>query len=310
VGDYLSEKKTNTRDVGSLFVLVTGATGKQGGAVTRALLEKGHRVRALIRDPESFKAKELEKLGAELFKGDFGDALSLQEATKGVDAFFAVTTPFEKGTNFEVKSGYLMEFAANTIGVDHFVYSSIASSDKDTRIPFFESKKKIEDHIRSSKLPYTIVKPVFFMENFLAPSIRNGLREGKILMPMLPNKKLQMINLEDLASFIVFIFERRTKFMKKIIEIASDELSAKECTEELSLALGANIEYQMLSYDYISDRGDGFVKMYKWLNDEGFNVDIQKLHNKYPEINWHSFGDWVKQQYWNLTTEPIKEKAI
>lgn len=304
------ELNKNRRDIESLKVFVTGATGNQGGVVVRRLLERGHHVRALTRNINSHKARKIEKLGAELVKGDVGDVFSLQGGMKGVDAVFAMTTPFEKGINFEIKSGFLLEFAANSTGVKHFIFSSVASSDKNTGIPHFESKFEIEKHIKTVKMPYTIIKPAYFMENLLTPWMISGLKEGKISVAMPPNRKLQMISLEDLASFVVYIFENRDQFLEKTIEIASDEITGKESSDILSRVIGKPIEYQELSYEDIASMGDDFVNMYKWFNDVGYDIELSMLHKKYSEIDWHKFEDWAKEQFWNVVSGPVKQKII
>ena len=81
----------------SKLVLVTGVTGKQGGAVARALLEKGHRVRGMTRNVDGAAAKAVAALGVDLVTGDFGAPDSLSTATTGVDTVFAMSTPFEIG---------------------------------------------------------------------------------------------------------------------------------------------------------------------------------------------------------------------
>jgi uncharacterized protein YbjT (DUF2867 family) len=104
-----------------LEILVTGATGNQGGAVTRKLIERGHIVRVFTRKPESYKAKQLEKLGAMVYKGDFEDVLTIENVMEGVDAVFAMTTPYERGVRSEVKQGFLLGKAANSLRVKHFI---------------------------------------------------------------------------------------------------------------------------------------------------------------------------------------------
>src|SRR3712207_3013064 len=131
----------------SLSVLVGGATGKQGGALARVLLERGHDVRAFVRRPDSPEAKELERLGAELARGDFDEPSTLEEAARGTDALFIVATPFEAGMEAETRHGIAAADAAKAAGVSHLVYSSVANADKDTGIPHFDSKRKVDEHI-------------------------------------------------------------------------------------------------------------------------------------------------------------------
>jgi uncharacterized protein YbjT (DUF2867 family) len=293
-----------------LNVLVTGATGNQGGAVARNLLARGHHVRALTRNSNSRKAKEIEDLGAELFEGDFDYVISLQKAMEGMDAVYAMSTPFEKGTNFEQKTGYLLELAANTTGIKHFIYSSVGSADQNTGIPHFDSKYDIEKHLQVTNTPFTVIRPVFFMENYSAPWSLPDLREGKISMAISKDRKLQMVGLEDLANMVVYIFENRNDFLMKTIEIASDEKTGEEVAEILSEVTGTHIEYNELSYEDINYMPDDFIKTYVWMNEVGYRVDIPKLHREHSEVVWHTFEEWARKQYWRLEKHPVEQEVI
>src|SRR3982075_4143596 len=153
---------------GKLKVLVTGATGKQGGHLVRELLERGHSVRARGRKPGSPAAAALAELGVTIVPGNFDDEGSLERAANGADTVFAMSTPFEGGSKTETLEGINILRAAARVRVKHFVYSSVAGADRATGIPHFDSKFEVEKEIRRSGIPFTIVPPVFFMENFLA----------------------------------------------------------------------------------------------------------------------------------------------
>jgi uncharacterized protein YbjT (DUF2867 family) len=140
-------------------VLVTGATGNQGGAVTEHLLRRGHQVRAFVRHPRSRRAQQLESLGAELAEGDYDIPASLVVAATAMKGMFALGTPFEAGVEAEVQQGVTLIHAARKAGIEHFVYSSVASADRRTGIPHFESKRRIEERLKKSGLLYTIIGP-------------------------------------------------------------------------------------------------------------------------------------------------------
>ena len=162
-----------------LNVLVTGATGKQGGHLVRELLVRGHAVRALTRKPESPAAASLAARGVTIVTGDFEDEGTLERAAHGVDTVFAMSTPFESGETTETREGINIVRAAATVGVTHLVYSSVASADRATGIPHFDSKFEVEKEIRRSGVPFTIVAPVAFMENFLADYMAAGIAKGR-----------------------------------------------------------------------------------------------------------------------------------
>lgn len=153
----------------SKLVLVAGATGKQGGAVVEALLTRGHQVRALTRNPASPASNRLGQQGVEIAVGDFTDHDSMVRALRGVDAVYAMSTPYEQGAEKEIAQGITITDAAKEAGVAHFIYSSVASANGATGISHFDGKYAVEKHIQASGVLYTIVAPVFFMENLLQP---------------------------------------------------------------------------------------------------------------------------------------------
>src|SRR5260221_2450947 len=118
----------------SKLVLVSGATGKQGGAVVEALLAREHQVRALTRNSASPAANRLREQGVEIAVGDFTDHDSLVRAAQGADAVYAMSTPYEQGAEKEIAQGITITDAAKAAAVAHIIYSSVASADRGTGI--------------------------------------------------------------------------------------------------------------------------------------------------------------------------------
>lgn len=203
------------------LILVSGATGQQGGAVAKALLAKGQKIRVMTRNPD--KAAVLAKAGAEVIKGDFMRPADMQAAMRGVHGVFGVTTFFEAGVDAEVKQGIELADAAKQAGIRHFVYTSVGSADRSTGIPHFESKWKVEQHICKIGLPYTILRPVAFMENFL--SFWKPSPEGVLTVPMKPEKKLALVALNDIGEYGATAFLRPIEFLGVAINLAGDELT-------------------------------------------------------------------------------------
>ncbi len=291
-----------------LTVLVSGATGQQGGAVARLLLEKGHRVRALTRRPGSPAAESLRSLGAEIVQGDLEDGVSVQRAADGADGFFLVTTPFEKGAEAEVRGGRRAAEAAKVAAVKHLVYSSAAGADRATGVAHFESKREVERHLVKLKLPHTIVAPVFFMENLLGPALLLGLRAGKLSMPLPGSRKLQMVALADIAGFVRLVLERSSDFEGKRVELASDSLAGSEMAELLAHATGSPIGYAEARMGAVRARGEDLARMWEWIDRTGFEADVEELRRSHPEVGWHSFGDWVREQDWSVLDEASPEQ--
>lgn len=289
-----------------LLVLVIGATGQQGGVVAKQLIQRGHKVRAFTRSPESVKAKLLQKLGMEITKGDFSDISTLERAMERVDAVFAMGSPFEKGVEIETKNGMAIVDAFTNLGIRHLVYSSVGSANKNTGIAHFESKFKVEQYIEKKEIPFTIVRPVYFMENLYSPWTLPGIKEGRLNSPLPPDRNLQMISIKDIASFVVYIMERRDEFLSKKIDIASDEISGNQSAKILSKVLKREIVYTQLSYDQVKNAGEDYIAMYKWFNDVGYSIDTSFLRNTYPEIKWHRLEEWVEEQDWGILVKQIQ----
>ena len=160
-------------------ILVTGATGHQGGEVVRSLLRKGWKVDALTRGT-SEKISSLKDLGARIVTGDMEIADSLDKAMKGIYGVFLITTPMEGGADGEIKRGKMVTDASERAGVKHLIFSSVGAAERNTGVPFFETKREIELYIKSKGIPYTIFRPVSFMINFEQPDLRKSILSGKL----------------------------------------------------------------------------------------------------------------------------------
>ena len=284
---------------GKLKVLVTGATGKQGGHLVGELLARGHSVRAMTRKPDSPAAAALAKRGVTIVTGDFEDQQSLERAARGVDTVFAMSTPFERGANTETREGISIVRAASGAGVTHLVYTSVAGADQGTGIPHFDSKFEVEQEIRRSGVSYTIVAPVFFMENFLADWMVAGIAKGAVALALPATRRVQQIAVADIAQFTALVIERRGSFLGKRIDIASDELTLAAAAAAISEASGRPIAYTALPLDAVRQQNEDLARMFEWFDRVGYDADIVGLRSLYPEVDWHRFSVWAREQRWS-----------
>src|SRR5919205_1002598 len=271
-------------------ILVTGATGQQGGSLARLLLQNKHKVHALTRNTQSAAVQDLRNKGANIVKGDLDDSDSLKRAVKDVESVFLMGTPFEDGTEGEIRRGKLMADIAKQNNIEHLVYSSVANADKNTGIPHFESKYKVEQHIKNLGIPHTIIGPTFFMENLHGP----GLEQGQLALPLSSSTTLQQSALENIAEFSALVLERRKPFLGKRIDIASDEVTGEQAAEILSNVLGYKIRYIPVPLEQVYQANEDMARMYEWYEKVGTGIDIASLHQEYPEIDWLTFRDWAK----------------
>jgi uncharacterized protein YbjT (DUF2867 family) len=281
-------------------VLVTGATGQQGGAVARALLSRGHRVKALTRKPDSGTARLLASAGADVVAGDLGDAASIVKAAGDVDTMFLMGNSYEAGTEGETRQGIIAADAAKAAGVGHLIYSSVADANKKTGIPHFESKYLVEKHIAGLGIPYTISAPVAFMENVVAPWSIAGLRQGVLAFAMPPRRVLQLAALADIGAFVAALVERREQVFGKRFDLAGDELSGEEQAKILSQAIGRPINYQEIPIAAARQQSEDAALMFEWFDRVGYDVDIAALHKDFQEVAWHSFADWAREFDWSV----------
>ena len=225
-------------------------------------------------------------------KGDLDDSDSLEHAVKDVESVFLMGTPFEDGTEGETRRGKLMADIAKENNIEHLVYSSVANADKNTGIPHFESKYKVEQHIKNLGISHTIIGPTFFMENLLGP----GLEQGELALPLSPSTTLQQSALENIAEFSALLLERRKPFLGKRIDIASDEVTGEQAAEILSNVLGNKIRYVHIPLQQVYQANEDMARMYEWYEKIGTGIDIANLHQEYPELNWLTFKDWAKSK--------------
>ncbi|PTR15819.1 NmrA-like family protein [Nitrosospira sp. Nsp2] len=151
-------------------ILITGVTGNQGGAVARALQGAGVHLRGPDAKAGQPAAAALSRQDIEIVKGDLDDEATLRHALAGAWGVFGMQNAGEAGVEREEAQGKRLATLLREAGIEHFVYTSVGSADKQTGVPHFDSKWRIEETVRGLRFPsHVILRPVFFMENLLAP---------------------------------------------------------------------------------------------------------------------------------------------
>ena len=279
-------------------ILVTGATGQQGGAVARELLSRGYSIRAMTRNPEKEKARELAKLGAEIVRADLNDPASLERATQGVWGVFAVQNTWEAGVEGEEQQGKRLAEISKKAGVQHYVYSSVGSADRNTGIPHFDNKWRIEETVRSLDFPsHTIIRPVFFMENFVSPWFKPSLDEGKLAVAMKPDTVLQMIAVEDIGKYDAWAFEKHEQLNGRAIDIAGDACTMPEVAKIISSASGRKVEFVQTPIEEVRKASEDFAIMLEWFDAVGYNADIDAVSAE-SGIQPTTLAEWASKVDW------------
>jgi uncharacterized protein YbjT (DUF2867 family) len=285
------------------LILVSGATGQQGGAVARRLLERGIGVRALTRGPEKPEARELADLGAEVASGDLGNRSSIERVLDGVHGVFSVQQFWETGVEGEVRQGVLLADAANGAGVEHYVYSSVGRAHRETGIPHFESKWEVEEHVRGSGVPYTVLRPVFFMQNW--EYMREPVLGGMLPQPLDPDKPFQMLDANDIGVFATMAFEDPDRWIGREVDLAGDEMTMPEIADTFSRVIGRQVDYFQSPWDQFEEQmGEENTVMYRWFNDYGYEADIAALREEHPGLV--SFEQYLRANGWENAEAPPK----
>ncbi len=266
-------------------ILVLGGTGRQGGAVARELLRRGRTVHALVRDPGKEEARALEEAGAVLVRGDLDDEASLAAAMKDVHGVFSVQTfRGPGGVEAEERQGRAVADAAVLAGVEHFVYSSVGGADRDTRVPHFESKLRIEQYLLTLDLPTTVLRPVMFHDILLDITPR-PVEDGLVLSMWLdPGTSVQLIATSDIGVFAADAFEDPDAWMGRVVEIAGDDLTGPQMAAAFEAVSGVPTRFQQLPIEPLRAARADLANMFDWFERDGYRADLPALRRSRPDL--------------------------
>ncbi|MBF9134391.1 NmrA/HSCARG family protein [Plantactinospora sp. S1510] len=271
-------------------ILVIGATGNQGGAVVDALLRTGAwTVRALTRDPAGRAARALAKRGVTIAAGDMDDAGSLKGAISGAYGVFSVQNSRTAGRSGEVRQGRNVIDAAEAAGSRHLVYTSVGGAERVRGIPHFDTKWEIEQHLRTTGLTWTILRPTTFTSVFTLRGASVGL--SMMAAALGPTKTLQTIAVPDIGVFARLAFERPEQFAGQALELAGDELTIAQIAQTLRGA-GRRIRYTRLPKPLLKLAGPE-AKMLFWFGETGYAADIPALRRIHPGLL--TLDQWLTQ---------------
>lgn len=274
-------------------VLVTGATGKQGGALIDNLAGKGWNLRAMTRHPEGDAARALRGKGVDVVAGDLDNADSLKRALQGAWGVFGVQNTWEAGVEREEEQGKRLAQLAKEAGVQHYVYASVGSAHRKTGIPHFDNKARVEDTVRSLKFPsYVIYRPVFFMENLTSPWFLNG---DAIYSALAPSTVLQMIAVVDIGKYAAAAFTDAEKLNGREFDIAGDARTMPDTAEALGRAFGRPIRYVQIPLDEIRKNSEDFAIMLDWFNRVGYDADIAGRSREFG-VRPTTLDEWARAQ--------------
>jgi uncharacterized protein YbjT (DUF2867 family) len=275
------------------LITVFGATGTQGNAVAKKLLQEGWRVRAVTRDPKSTKAQALSELGADIVSANFDDFASLVKVLENAYGVYSVqpalTTPGDVG---QARWGIAVADAAWTVQVQHFVYAS-AVIDRAKGIPGLGSKRAVEERIAELLLPATILRPGFFMENLTTYfPVRSDADELTLSIPFPLDRKLQMVAVDDIAEVAAEVFANPQNYLRQAIEIVGDAMMLDEMAASWSKILGRKCKAASIPLDTLAQFWSQGVPLFRFIGEGGCDVDVTTISKGIARL---SFTEWLQR---------------
>ena len=273
-------------------ILITGVTGNQGGAVAQALQGSGFQLRGLTRKPDGERAAALARQGVDVVQGDLDDEATLRRALKGAWGVFSVQNTLEAGVDREEAQGKRLATLAREVGIEHFVYTSVGSAHKRTGVPHFDNKWRVEETVRSLNFPsHVILRPVFFMENLLAPFSLHG---STLAWALKPDKKLQMIAVDDIGWFGARAFTQAAGLNRREIDLAGDVRTMPEVAEILTEALDRPIAFAQTPIEQVRQYSEDTAVMLQWFERVGYSADIAGLEREFGRA-LTKLPDWARR---------------
>jgi uncharacterized protein YbjT (DUF2867 family) len=283
-------------------VLVVGATGTQGGAVVRRLLDDDHdfEVYGLTRDPESRAARRLADSGVSIVRGDLWEPDSLVDAFAGVDAVYGMTDYWAAGYDGEVTQGINLANAAADAGVDHLVLGSVAGAGGDCEVPMVETKRRIERHVDRLGLPATVIRPGYFVQNFALR--REDILDGTLALPLAPGRSLPLADTFDIGRLVVRALLDPGRFVGETVPLVGERPTLAEMAETFTAVLGRDVEPVHVPIDVARDRvGDEYADLFTWYNESTHEGTVRELDRAYDFVptslsEYLHDTEWVRQE--------------
>ncbi len=264
-------------------VAVTGATGRQGSAVVRALLVEGWPVRGVTRDPTRGRARALAALGVDMVRADMEDPASLDRAFHGVYGVYSVQNFMISGLEGEVRQGRNVAEAAARADVEHLVYASAGTGERDTGIGSWESKLDVEQRLRELELPVTVLRPTAFMElmtdRAFSPAVGVWNAWPKIAGGSF---EVSWLSCRDLGVIAERVLAEPRRFIGQDLTLAADRRSLDECRQIYARVFGREPRRFPMPVWMLDRFAHDTVTLWRWLSANGVDADPGVARSIHP----------------------------
>jgi uncharacterized protein YbjT (DUF2867 family) len=280
------------------LIVVTGATGLQGGAVARKLLADGWRVRALTRRPSSPKARALAERGAEIVQGNTANPASLKPVFVGAYGVYSVQNTYLSGPEGEIQQGKIVADAAQAAGVQHLVYGSAGVGPVQTGVPSWDAKRVVEAHMKGLGLSLTILRPTAFMELMTDPKFFPHVSTWQVMPAVLgSNRPVVWLCTADLAEIAARAFAEPERYVGRDLALASDVQTLDQCRRVYAEEMGrqpSRFPLPTWLFRRFGLVGEDLSHMWTWLRDHEIPLDTQPTRAIHPDA--HTVRSWLRAQ--------------
>ena len=289
------------------LITVFIATGQQGNAVAKALLARQYKVRAVTRNPDSAKAKELKELGAEIAQiADMENVAELEKAIQGAYGVFAVTNFWgllaqnpETAYDKEIAQGKAIGDVCKRLGVKHLVYSGVEHVKEifGKYCPHFDSKGIVEKYLDEIGVPNTSTRYAFYFDNFLTFFPPKKEEDGTYTIAYAAQKPMYGISVVDGGPAVASVFDNPAEYIGKKIGLAGDKLSGDEYVAILSKVTGKTIKFSYIPPDVFAKfpfpGAEDLAVMFEFYDQYSIDRSVELTHKLNP--NTVGFEEWAEQ---------------
>ncbi|MFB8274096.1 NmrA/HSCARG family protein [Nocardia colli] len=286
-------------------VLVIGATGQQGRATTAQLLERGWEVHAFVRDLEAPAARALRDSGANLIEGDLDDPDSVRAALDGAYGVFMMLTMMTgvhitpAGIEAEQRRGKAVADLAKASGIEHLVYSSLKGANENSGIEYYAAKTAVEAHIESLDLPATVLRPVFFMDNFNAFNRPIIDENGDLVLNLAVRADIpvSLVSVHDIGAFAAIAFDHPDDYLHRAVPLAGDRLTPPRIAETFGRIAGLPARSNQVPIEQVRAFDEQVAKMFAYFNERPDEpIDTAALRKDHPGL--HTLESWLHATDW------------
>lgn len=279
------------------LIVVTGATGRQGGAVARHLLADEWTVRAITRDPGSEAARALANAGAEVMRADMGDPVAMRATMVGAYGVYSVQNHMISGLDAEIEQGKNVADAAADAGVQHFVYGSAGTGEPGTGVGSWESKLVVEQHIDKLGLPMTVLRPMALMELMSDKTFYPAVGVWHMMPKLMgEDRPVPWLSVDDLGAIAAKVFADPERFIGADLKLASDTRTIAECRKiwrDVTGRLPRRFPMPVRLFERFV--GTDLTTMWRWLKENPTPLDTARTLDLHPGAR--TVRQWAEDQH-------------